>query len=236
MGLFGEKERCPICGQVVKGVFKVKIKDKVALCQECGSKTDMDLEMMPFQSEDDIKEHLVSRERNLIEFNSFTISREIKTQFYFFRVDDSKKMWYCSVMKNPVNPALYRYDEIVNYELIENGDNLQGGIGKPVVKLMQLRISLNNKYHTSVVMNFVPIGTKCDKGGFIYKTYMQQANTLISLLDSMCSQAQQNSTIQINTVQSVSGADEIVKYKGLFDQGIISQEEFDTKKRQILGL
>ena len=34
----------------------------------------------------------------------------------------------------------------------------------------------------------------------------------------------------------VSGADELLKYKELLDQGIISQAEFDAKKKQILGL
>ena len=33
-----------------------------------------------------------------------------------------------------------------------------------------------------------------------------------------------------------SSADELKKYKELFDQGIISQEEFDAKKKQLLGL
>lgn len=33
-----------------------------------------------------------------------------------------------------------------------------------------------------------------------------------------------------------SGADEILKYKSLLDAGIITQEEFDAKKKQILGL
>ena len=35
---------------------------------------------------------------------------------------------------------------------------------------------------------------------------------------------------------TVSAADEIVKFKGLLDQGIITQEEFDAKKKQLLGL
>lgn len=33
-----------------------------------------------------------------------------------------------------------------------------------------------------------------------------------------------------------SSADEIVRFKNLLDQGIITQEEFDAKKRQLLGL
>ena len=32
----------------------------------------------------------------------------------------------------------------------------------------------------------------------------------------------------------ISGADEILKYKNLLDQGIITQDEFEMKKRQLL--
>ena len=41
-----------------------------------------------------------------------------------------------------------------------------------------------------------------------------------------------------STVHSVgfSCADEILKYKELMDDGIITQEEFDAKKKQLLGL
>lgn len=37
-------------------------------------------------------------------------------------------------------------------------------------------------------------------------------------------------------VQEVSGADELKKFKDLLDSGVITQEEFDAKKKQILGL
>ena len=35
---------------------------------------------------------------------------------------------------------------------------------------------------------------------------------------------------------NISNADELKKYKDLWDNGIISKEEFDAKKRQLLGL
>ena len=38
------------------------------------------------------------------------------------------------------------------------------------------------------------------------------------------------------SVNSIGAADELKKYKDLLDQGIITQEEFDAKKKQILGL
>ena len=44
--------------------------------------------------------------------------------------------------------------------------------------------------------------------------------------------------VEIANPQSapVSNADEIKKYKELLDSGVISQEEFDAKKKQLLGL
>ena len=42
--------------------------------------------------------------------------------------------------------------------------------------------------------------------------------------------------IENDNSPKVSGADEILKYKELLDKGIITQAEFDAKKKQILGL
>lgn len=41
---------------------------------------------------------------------------------------------------------------------------------------------------------------------------------------------------QATVIQQSSPADEIKKYKELLDMGIITQEEFDAKKKQLLGL
>lgn len=43
-------------------------------------------------------------------------------------------------------------------------------------------------------------------------------------------------TAPVQQAQSISSADEIKKYKGLLDDGIITQEEFEAKKKQLLGL
>ena len=44
-----------------------------------------------------------------------------------------------------------------------------------------------------------------------------------------------NDVIEV-TGSTSSSADEILKYKNLLEQGIITQEEFDAKKKQLLGL
>ena len=43
-------------------------------------------------------------------------------------------------------------------------------------------------------------------------------------------------TISQTVIQQNSSADELKKFKELLDQGIITQEEFDAKKKQLLGL
>lgn len=45
------------------------------------------------------------------------------------------------------------------------------------------------------------------------------------------------SSVSAPTIQhSITSADEIVKYKELLDLGVITQEEFDAKKKQLLGI
>ncbi len=38
------------------------------------------------------------------------------------------------------------------------------------------------------------------------------------------------------TSSAASSADEIMKFKELLDSGVITQEEFDAKKKEILGV
>lgn len=262
MGLFGGKqENCPVCGNQVKGLFKLKIKDG-ALCQQCAQKINMDNSMIPYQSIDDMKAHLAYREQNQIAFDNFVVSREIYAGGHYFRVDETKKLWYSSNQKQPINPPIFRFDEIVDYEFSEDGETvtkgglgraavgglLFGGVGavvggvtggkksKTIVKSMKIRISLKNKYTTSCEIELVSPGTDCKAGGFIYNTNKQVANNLISLLDSMTSQAQAAPSEQASAAPQASAADEIMKFKNLLDNGVITQEEFDAKKKQLLGL
>lgn len=262
MALFGKKDICPICGEPVKGLLNVKIKDKIPLCQTCGSKIYMDNTMIPFQSVKDIQEHIAYREQNQETFNSFIVSREQKAGNLYLRIDDNKKLWYLGP-KKPTNPPLFSFNEIVDYEFSEDGDVItKGGVGravaggllfggvgaivggstgektsKTVIKSMQLRISLDNKYVHQILIEFVPGGTNCKSGSLVYKAYQQEVQHTISILDGMCHQAEQNITPEPSApISSESNADEILKYKQLLDIGAITEEEFQTKKKQLLGL
>ena len=54
--------------------------------------------------------------------------------------------------------------------------------------------------------------------------------------DILFSIKQKNSGKETITVKAQSSADEILKFKNLLDMGAITQEEFDNKKKELLGL
>jgi len=63
----------------------------------------------------------------------------------------------------------------------------------------------------------------------IGKGLMDRYNELIAKLDQIL---QTNSNNKDNTI--LSSADEIRKFKALLDDGIITEEEFEIKKRELL--
>lgn len=56
------------------------------------------------------------------------------------------------------------------------------------------------------------------------------------LSDATDADIERNKAPQGTVIQQASAADELKKFKELLDMGIITQEEFDAKKKQILGL
>ena len=75
--------------------------------------------------------------------------------------------------------------------------------------------------------------------GFKYKIYLlNNAEELkTTIMDSLTIySAESAATTGIKQEILPSNADELKKYKDLLDSGIITQEEFDAKKKQLLGL
>ena len=64
----------------------------------------------------------------------------------------------------------------------------------------------------------------------------EQAAEIKKYIDKMLANVRNNKNPSSTIIQTSSSADELKKYKDLLDSGIITQEEFDTKKKQLLGL
>ncbi len=64
-----------------------------------------------------------------------------------------------------------------------------------------------------------------------------QAENINSQIHNVLHELKSNKTSVETPLQSnISSADELRKYKSLLDDGIISQDEFDQKKKQLLGI
>lgn len=73
--------------------------------------------------------------------------------------------------------------------------------------------------------------------GFTYNSYLETAKSLMGQLDLLMKKsAVATEKKEENSASTVSGADEIRKYKQLLDEGILTEEEFQAKKNQLLGI
>ncbi len=62
-------------------------------------------------------------------------------------------------------------------------------------------------------------------------------DAMVEALNTAIVENSQDSNVHAAPMQSAhSNADELLKYKGLLDAGAISQDEYDAKKRELLGL
>lgn len=59
---------------------------------------------------------------------------------------------------------------------------------------------------------------------------------LTDMIEKALEKIQNSMSSEISNVAQISVADEIKKFKELLDNGIMTQEEFDAKKKQLLGL
>lgn len=87
--------------------------------------------------------------------------------------------------------------------------------------------------HDSDMVNFVEkeIGVRATNITIDMEEFMKDSNRIF---DEGLNSSKETATIQVN--EAVSAADELKKFKELLDSGIITQDEFDAKKKQLLGI
>lgn len=151
------------------------------------------------------------------------------------------------------------YTDIIDYELIENEETItKGGLGRAVVggilcggvgavvggvtggkkskaicSSLRLRITVRDMNNPAVFVDFIKVNTK--KSSFVYKEMSNQAQQCVATLQLICDQLEAEQSAAA-APSGLSTAEEIKQFKDLLDQGIITQEEFEGKKKQLLGL
>ena len=146
-----------------------------------------------------------------------------------------------------VNGQLTIYEDRV---IIERGGALgfltQGLAGAktiPMDSIMSVQFKEGNMW-TNGFIQFGIMGGKEARGGVFNAT--QDENTVMikaatnddarAIKDYIESIILNRSKNKVTVIQQASPAEELKKFKELLDMGVISQAEFDAKKKQILGL
>lgn len=259
MGLFSKDEKkCCVCGKKV-GMMHYKIKDKQLLCNDCFKAAKFpELTSLASLDSVDVVKQIRRMEENEKALKSFTPTKQVGTILY---INEKDHTWYVNIGPEKKRNVIHKFEDIVNYELIEDGETtVSGGLGaaaaggilfgmtgaviggttakkrqKAVCTELKIKITLNDINEPVV---YIPLVTgEIKRDGTIFKMLMNNAQECLSLLEIMCNMANpQESAVPVQPAQPVSAADEIMKFKGLLDAGVITQEEFDAKKKQLLGL
>ena len=145
------------------------------------------------------------------------------------------------------NADLYIYDE----KIVISGKKFNKGMGEktiPMASISAVQIkpsSLVNGYITFNVLGEVAtsstqfgagVNTRLTENTVIVKK--KSDDSIMREIKNFVEEAKMKASTSVSQtiIQEKSSADELKKYKELLDMGIITQEEFDAKKKQLLGL
>lgn len=118
------------------------------------------------------------------------------------------------------------------------GSGMRAKETKQIITKMNVNVRFNDMNNPQEVISILD-GFDCKKGSQSYETAYNKAQEIIALLTVILQKnkgEQQNAAAAQNNAPSADTADEILKFKKLLDAGAITQEEFDAKKKQLLGL
>lgn len=158
----------------------------------------------------------------------------------------------------------YKFSDLINYEVYENGKSqVQGRAGSALIggaffglgglivgssmsrnineKCNQLKliIRLNDFDCPQIVITYVDNGA-WDKNGWTYRNLKENLQSVCSMLEFMLNEKtlEQSSTVkqEEKTSEIKSSKEQLQELKEMLDDGLINQEDFEQKKKQILGL
>ena len=234
-------------------------------CYDCAKQKGIDFEWFKLRFGEDFKDVTCEEFSRIVETEGKTRTEyinkknELRAIFHITKkigdqmlVDDDNKIF-------KLGPTIYEFSQIVKYELCEDKSTvMEGGVGRAVVgdmlfgttgaivvaatrssknicSSMEVIIYLSDEYHPTESIKLIFNEVKRNSGE--YQRALQEARQFIGMLDTITHKDDGSiNKVDGNEKKVVSVADEIRKFKELLDEGIITQEEFDAKKKQLLNL
>lgn len=264
MGLFGKKKKiknaepCCLCGNP-------EVEEKLAdgwICLDCLRKSGGVLSD-GLKYEDITKEKVIectkANEKNAELYERFTLTKKVGDYLY---VDETKRLWYIpETMVKGITPYIMSYEDFIDVNVQKNGVNITSGgaagaitggmlfgttgavvgsvIGKKTTReeITNLNMFVITKRPGTASKLFIPLynGPGVQAGTTKYNYLLSDVESILSAFSIIKADAESRKQ-NANTMAQMSIPDEIMKYKNLLDSGIITQEEFEAKKKELLGL
>lgn len=193
-------------------------------------------------------------EENALLVKSFRSTSRVGTLSF----DENNQLFSSSTFVN--HSSLYHYKQIVSFDLLEDDASVtKGGLGNAVAghlllgpvgavvgavtgpkktkrfcNSLKIKITLNSSVKPVLYIHYITKKTKTDSKA--YKNAYDTAQSALSALQIAVSSVQDVLTTPEHVTPCPSVTDELLKYKELLDANIITQDEFDAKKSQLLNI
>ena len=257
MGLFGKKKAdiCCICDTEI-GVLNI---EDGWICNSCFKEYCDALSMTKapkILKKLDIEKTISSTKKNNELQKIFNPTNNIENYIEF---DEDNKKWLVS--KRSENdkkaPIIHSYENIVKFEILEDGESIvSGGVGRAivggalfgatgaivggitgkkttrkVVDTFKIKITFNNINNPLEYVNLINAKTKTNSS--IYQNACNEAQEILSVLSIIIKNNDKADNEQSKTSDSI---EQVKGLKELLDLGAITEEEFNTKKKELLNL
>ncbi len=224
-------KHCPICGKKFGMLSKAKASDG-NICSEC-ARISSSHEFYSIETLIDFWR--INDERRKLFTQTQKISKVLS-------IDAEHKLFLFGKSRKIKRPVVYQFNEVKGYEKETMGQKTvtkkKRGIGRALVGG-----AIAGGVGALVGVNTSKEVSKTVGGIDVLKVYIENhagksqhilssSKRILSFLDICLMENEKTSNLD----KSGSFTDEILKLKTLFDQGIITQEKFAEKKKQLLGL
>ncbi|MFA9423246.1 MAG: SHOCT domain-containing protein [Sedimentibacter sp.] len=264
MGLFSNnKKPCPICGNATPRLLATHIENKTPICSDCSSKISMVNGKIDELSLEGLKKHLAMREENAKYLeNIFRPNKKISIGWTNLNIDEANRIFTIplNMCGNTNNPPVFKFEELIGYELVEEQCVIErfnkGDVAPqitPMVYIPVIHVNHDDKDNKqedithSFKLNLYLSNSCWDKvessagsaSGDEYSfqiehsKHLSELHMITSALTAIIGVGEKGNSVQ-NNANSV--AEGIKTFKELLDGGIITQEEFNLKKKQLLGI
>ena len=227
-----DKKYCPICKQKYGIISKTKVIDGF-VCGYCASITSS----YTTRRKSELQEYWNKNNELVKIFKPTQVIKSFGNEQ--INIDYDNKLFVYGNLTKITNPKIYAFNEVVGFEykVVNQKTTIEkkGGITRAVVGNM-----IAGPVGAIVGSNTAKQNVKIEetKLFYIYLNNFAGNNTIIMSYPPSGLESFLNDCISIGQKKENSDetVNDLMKFKQLLDNGIISQEEFDKKKKELLSL